>query len=408
MKRTSLIIRTGLALTAIAVPAVLSGCGGGASPSASQTVTSISVMDWFTTTGDINVDLLNKCAAKVGVTLNRQATPSSAYLPKVLQQASSKTLPDLLMLNDPDIAQIASIGALAPLTDFNINTDGFSQAEVQAGMYNGKLYGLLPTDDPYVLFYNKDLFTKAGVQPPTTWDELKAVAAKLTSGSQYGLAFTARASAGPTSSSFLPFAWGNGGDETNIDSPQFAEALQLWTDLVKSGSASSSVLNWSSQDAANQFSAGKAAMVISSVGVTPTIDKAGIRYGIVKIPGKTTSQKPVPGVADAGWTIPQTGNKAKQAKATEMVSCLTDDESQLTIANSRDHLPTRTSVADKFNAAHPQLAVVADLVKSARSRSAKLGPNWPKVETEIYNAIQAALSGKSTPSDALKQAKNNG
>ena len=406
MKRTSLTIRASLALTAIAVPAVLSGCSSGASTSSTEAVTSIAVMDWFTTTGDINAEILNTCAAKVGVTLDRQAVPSSAYLPKVLQQASSKTLPDLLMLNDPDIAQIASIGALAPLTDFNISTEGFSQAEVQAGKYKGTLYGLLATDNPYVLYYNKDLFTKAGVQPPTTWDELKTVAAKLTSGSQYGIAFTARAAAGPTSSSFLPFAWSNGGDETNIDSPQFAEALQLWTDLVKSGSTSSSVLNWSSQDVANQFATGNAAMGISSLGVAHIIDKAGTNYGIVKIPVKSTSQKAVPGVAEHGWTIPQTGNKAKQAKAAEMVACLTSDESQLTIAKATKHIPTRTTVADQFNAAHPELAVVTDLVKSARSRSAQLGADWPKVEAQIYNAIQAAVSGKATPSDALKQAKN--
>ena len=77
---------------------------------------------------------------------------------------------------------------------------------------------------------------------PTTWDELKAAAAKLTQGGRYGVAFSAIASYEGTWQ-FLPFMWSNGGDETDIASPQVAGALQMWVDLVDSGSASRSVRN---------------------------------------------------------------------------------------------------------------------------------------------------------------------
>ena len=91
------------------------------------------------------------------------------------------------------------------------------------------------------------MLAQAGVTPPTTWDELKAAAAKLTSGNRYGVAFSALANYEGTWQ-FLPFMWSNGGDETNIASPQVAEALQLWVDLVGSGSASRSVVNWTQAD----------------------------------------------------------------------------------------------------------------------------------------------------------------
>ena len=81
------------------------------------------------------------------------------------------------------------------------------------------------------LFYNKDLLAKAGVTPPTTWAELRTTAKKLTSGSTYGLAFSAPANYEGTWQ-FLPFMWSNGGDEKNIATPETAQALQLWVDLM--------------------------------------------------------------------------------------------------------------------------------------------------------------------------------
>ena len=74
----------------------------------------------------------------------REAVPGASLIPKVLQQASSRTLPDVLMLDNPDLQQIAATGALTPLYDFGINADGFPKGVVDASTYKGKLYGLQP------------------------------------------------------------------------------------------------------------------------------------------------------------------------------------------------------------------------------------------------------------------------
>ena len=408
MKRTSLITRTGLALAAVALPAVLAGCGASSSATSSGDVKTISVLDYYNNEPDKSFigDALTKCAAKAGVTLDRQTVPGSSLIQKVLQQASSKTLPDVLMLDNPDVQQIAATGALAPLSDFNVSTDGFAQGVLQAGTYNGKVYGLAPTVNTIALFYNKDLLAKAGVQPPTTWDELKAAAAKLTSGGQYGIAFDANATY-EGSWQFLPFMWSNGGDEKNIATPQTAEALQLWTDLVKSGSASSGVLNWKQADVNDQFIAGKAAMMVNGPWQLPTLDKVqGLNYGIVRIPVKQASDTEVAPLGGETWTVPQTGNKAKQAKAAEIVGCMNSDELQLSMAKQRNTVPSKTTLAAQFAADNPKLAVFTDLIKTARARTGELGADWPKAATKIYTAIQTALTGKASPSDALQQAQN--
>ncbi|MEV0291368.1 sugar ABC transporter substrate-binding protein [Kribbella sp. NPDC050820] len=411
MKRTSFIARTCLAVAALAVPAVLSGCGG-SSGTGSQAVTSISVLDWYNDTdygGKGVIDVLNKCAAKAGVTLDRQQYPGSSYMTKILQQASSKTLPDLLLVNNPYVQELAATGALAPLSDFNISTDGYSQGILKAGTYDGKLYGLAPAVTTVAFVYNKDLLAKAGVQPPTTWDELKAAAAKLTTGKQYGVAFPAATATSSTPAAFVPFMWSNGGDEKNIATPETAEALQLWTDLVKSGSASSGVLNWSMSDSTDQFVARKAAMAVAASWAIPVLDKAkGLNYGFVRIPVKSASDTAVSLVAGETWMVPQTGNKAKQAKAAEIIACLNSDEMQPSIAKVRGYVPSKMTLASRFVADNPNMAVFTDVLKTGRALNAELGADWPKAETKISTAIQTALAGKASPSDALKQAQDNG
>ena len=46
-----------------------------------------------------------------------------------------------------------------------------------------------------------------------------------------------------------------------------------------------------------------------------------------------------------------------------------------------------------------------DLVADARARTGELGEAWPKAATKIYTAVQSALTGQSSPEDALKNAE---
>jgi multiple sugar transport system substrate-binding protein len=50
------------------------------------------------------------------------------------------------------------------------------------------------------------------------------------------------------------------------------------------------------------------------------------------------------------------------------------------------------------------MAAFTEQVANARSRTGKLGEDWPKAATEIYTAIQLALTGQATPAEAFKQA----
>ena len=283
----SLQLATAAALT---LPLALAACGGsgngGGSGSSGGKVTSLRVLDYYSNEPDKTVytNVLNACGSANGVTIQRETVPGANLIAKVLQQSSSRTLPDVLMLDNPDLQQIAATGALTPLSDYGLNADGYIKGVVDASTYQGKLYGLQPITNTIALFYNKDILAKAGVTPPKTWDELKAAAKKLTAGKQYGIAFSAPANYEGTWQ-FLPFMWSNGGDEKNITTPQVAQALQLWVDLVKDGSASKWVVNWKQADVNDQFMAGNAAMMINGPWQFPVLNAdKNLHYAVVPIP----------------------------------------------------------------------------------------------------------------------------
>jgi multiple sugar transport system substrate-binding protein len=345
--------------------------------------------------------MLQKCGTSIGVAkVNHESVPGPTLIQTVLQRASSKSLPDVLMLDNPDIQQIAETGALAPLGDYGIKTDGYAQGPVSAATYKDKLYGLQPAANTIAIFYHKDVLQKAGVKPPTTWAELKTAAKKLTSGKQYGFAFNATADY-EGAWQFLPPMWTNGGDETNLKTPQVAEALQLWKDLVDDGSVSKSVVNWKQSDVNDQFIAGKAAMMLNGPWQLPTLDKAKVNYGVVPFPVNTSGQTSIAPLGGEAWTVPLTGDQAKMQKAAELVKCMNTDENQMLRAKQGGLVPTKTTLAAQFKQEVPAMAGFTDAVANARARTGKLGAKWPDTAKVIYTGMQLVLTGQATPADAM-------
>jgi multiple sugar transport system substrate-binding protein len=395
------------AALALALP--LAACGGsGGGDDSSSSVKSLRVLDYYNNEPDKTVyaNILDACGKSNGVTIKREAVPGDTLIQKVLQQSSSKTLPDVLMLDNPDLQQIAASGALAPLDEFGLSADGYFKGVTDASTYDGKLYGLQPITNTIGLFYNEDILDKAGVKPPTTWEELKAAAKKLTAGKQYGIAFSAPPNYEGTWQ-FLPFMWSNGGDEKNIATPETAAALQLLVDLVRDGSASKSVLNWTQADVNDQFKAGNAAMMINGPWQFPVLnEEKSLHYEVVPVPAPKAGATVVSPLGGETWTVPQTGDKARQEKAAKIVECLNSDENQMLLAEKRQTVPTKTALQSKFVEAQPSMKAFSELVQTARARTGELGPDWPKAATKIYTAEQTALTGEADPQKALELAQD--
>ncbi|WP_301229606.1 sugar ABC transporter substrate-binding protein [Arthrobacter sp. PsM3] len=395
-----------LAMAAIA-PLTFTACaGGGAAPASGGDVKSLTVLDSYNNDPDKGIlqASIDKCAAKVGVTIERTTVPGKDRMQTVLQRSSSKTLPDVLMLDNPEVKDVAATGALSPLSDYKVDMSAFAGNSLDAVTQDGQVYGLPLPADTLGLFYNADVLAAAGITPPKTWDELKAAAAKLTTGDQYGLAFSAAATY-EGAWQFLPFMWTNGGDETKLDSPEVKGALQLYVDLVQSGSASKSVINWNQADVKDQFVAGKAAMMINGPWQIPALAKVpGVKWNTVQIPVNKPGQTPTAPLGGMVWTVPRTGDKAKQAKAAEFVACTGTEDSQMALGKARNTVPTQNGLHQKYVSEVPTMAAFTKQVEDARSRTGKLGKDWPKAATTIYTAVQLALTGGASVDEAFSKA----
>ncbi|MEU5656458.1 sugar ABC transporter substrate-binding protein [Streptomyces sp. NPDC047737] len=392
---------------AAALVLAATGCGGEADGGSTDRVTSITVLDYYTDAEEHAQwgELLAACAEKAGTTVEHTSVPGASLVPTVLRQASSGTLPDLLMLDNPDVQQIAQSGALSPLDGFGIDSSGFGEGILSAGTHEGEVYGLAPNVSTIALFYNKDMLARADVAVPRTWDELKAAAAELTGDGHYGMAVDANATF-EGSWQFMPFLWSNGGNEERLDTPQAAEALQLWVDLVKSGSMSRSVLNWTQADVHDQFAAGRTAMMINGPWRIPALhEDEDLRWGVAPIPVPQAGKTLVTPLGGEVWTIPRSDSGARQKKAAQVLACLNTPASMLTLAEQHFTVPSRPEVAARYAEQVPSMGAFVHSLEAARARTSGLGVKWPAAATGVYTAIQLALTGEKTPQEALERAQ---
>jgi multiple sugar transport system substrate-binding protein len=380
-----------------------SGSGSGSGNSGTVTLTEADYYTGAPQTSQI-AGVLNACGAQVGVKVARQQVPRTQLVPKLLQDAAARSLPDLVLADNPDLQQLASTGGLVSLSANGLSTTGLYPSIVSAGSYQGQTYGIAPGVNDLALYYNKDLFTKAGLTPPTTWSQLTADAKALTSGSRKGIAFSAAATE-EGSFQFEPFLWSAGADLKNLDSPQAVQALTLWKTLLTDGYASKSVVNWSQSDVEAQFQAGNAAMMVNGPWQLPLLNAAaGLHFGIVPIPVPAASDPAVSPLGGEVWAVGHS-NPGREAKAVAVVKCLLSPANSVTWSKDAGYIPSNETAAAQLAKSDPQLSPFISEVATAKARTAELGTAYPKVSTALWNALQEALAGGMSPQAALSQAQ---
>ena len=397
-----------LAIAATACLLASAAACGGNSKSSDSAPTTLTEMDYYEAPPQNTQlpQLVDSCGKQAGVTVQHQQLPRDQMMPKLLQEASARKMPDLTLIDNPDLQQFATTGALVALDDAGLSTTGLYPSIVDAGKYNGKVYGIAPGVNGLALYYNKDLFTHAGLQPPATWPELTAAAQKLTHGKQYGIAFSAVGTE-EGSFQFEPFFWTAGASLKQLDSPQAVQALTFVDDLVHKGYASKSVVNWSQADVNDQFAAGNAAMMVNGPWQLPVLTKkTGLNFGIVPIPGPTPADKPVTPLGGEVWAVGHS-NPAREAKAIAVVKCLLGADLSLQWSKAAGYLSSNTTAAEQQGKDDPNLAAFVAELATARARTADLGTGYPKASQALYTALQSALAGGTAPQAALAKAQQD-
>ena len=189
-------------------------------------------------------------------------TGDAAYLTHVLAQFSSGSQPDLLMLDNPELAEFAADGVLVPLSSLGTlpAVSKLNPANVAETTYNGKLYAMPLATNTIAIFYNKTLVQQAGITTlPKTWAQFAADAKKTAHGKDLGFVFSGQAGPGQATWQFDPWAWSNGGSMEDPAGTASVQALSFLTSLVKEGAAPKDVVNWGQGQPMQEFEAGKAA-----------------------------------------------------------------------------------------------------------------------------------------------------
>lgn len=398
------------------IAGMVAACGGStpAAPAANQKVTITEMDYWSIPAQGATLNKLFHTYEQLhpNVTIQRTAVPFESLLPKADQEAASHTLPNILVLDNPDVAAFASTGALTqldPLMKGIYSPSDFYAGPLTTMKYQDKTYSFPVGNNDLALFYNIKMFKNAHLTPPTTWSQLTSEAKTLTSGNTYGFAFSAPNNEQATFQ-YEPFLWSNQGDLSKIDSPQSVAALQLLTNLVHSGSASRGALNWGQPDVATQFGEQHAAMMENGPWEIPALEqqynmKIGTDFGVVPFPVPQAGMQPVVPLGGEAWTIPVSSNAAAVKASWDLVNWLEQPTQLLQLDEGFNYIPAIKSTAQQLLQSQPFLQIFADEFNTARARTAQLGAKYPKVSQIIWTAEQAALTGNQSPQAALSQAQ---
>src|SRR5699024_866735 len=104
------------------------------------------------------------------------------------------------------------------------------------------------------------------------------------------------------------------------------------------------------------------------------------------------------------WTVPVTGDEEKQRKAAALLKAFVTPENQLFMAGARSTIPGAAEPARQFAAENPDLSTFVEQGSTARSRTAQLGPAWPRTAKATYTANQRVLVDDTDPAEAYDEA----
>lgn len=344
---------------------------------------------------------IDACAAELGVTIERNSGNTGDTVKDLTTAASN--LPDIAMVDNPKVPLLAEAGLLTTTDDNGLDVSSISQNILSAGVVDGKTYGVPIGANTLGLYYNPTVLEDAGVDIASVTDQASLTAAleKVVAAGHKGITFSAVGTEEGTFQ-YLPWFWGAGADLTQLDSPQSLAALTLWTDWVKNGYAPQSVLTNTQGTSWDEFKTGDFGFAENGSWFQGDADSAG--YKVIQIPAATGGAAPAP-TGGEFITIPIQKDTSRYAMSAKITECLVDGDAGATAlgyvapteAGAAAQAAANTAGANEF-----WVSAVGD----AKPRTAdNLGTNYDVISQQVYTAIQVALSGTSSPQDALTAAQ---
>jgi multiple sugar transport system substrate-binding protein len=307
---------------------------------------------------------------------------------KLAQGIASGDVPDLMGLDLIYGPQFTSAGQLQDITDFMIDNPDLataSQGHIDVATWEDRLYGVPLYADVSALFWNKDLFEQAGLDPevpPTNLTELHDMAAAVTAlgDGNYGY-YLAGNCAGCNIFTFGPMIWANGGtiepagpgDEAMVTPTQIKPILEWARMMHQEGQIDPAAQAETGATFAEVFGSGKVGIMgTGNFNITLVTGAAGIEgqnpdmnFGITVIPGLVTGDSSSFAGGDI-VVVPEGSERLEDA--VDFMNFILSDEVQVEVYAKLLNMTTRADMADnEYFAANQHVQDVAQAIEIAQT-----------------------------------------
>ena len=350
--------------------------------------------------------------ANPDITVKVTVFPYAEYQNKLLIAVQGGKPPDISTLDQIWMAQWAASNAIIPLDDYikssGLTRDMFFPGAWDSNVWQAKTWGIPMNNDVWEeLYYNKDMFKAAGLdpnKPPATWDELLAAAEKLNKApQQYGISIMG--GNGEWMACIMDsFIFSNGGsvfDQTGtkaaINSPESVAALDYLKKL--SAFAPPGTAGRAESDGIASFTSGQSAMVLAGSWQQDTFKtQAKFDWGTAMVPAP--AGKTFHGTL-GGWNLAIYSASKNKDAAWKYVEWLTHKDVQITV-NSL--IPARSDAGKEFiDGLRQQPQIIFDTVKNGLPRPlSKVYFDVSKAQTDMMQAIWAGTDAKTAADAAAK------
>ncbi len=334
---------------------------------------------------------------------------------KLTTQVGGGDAPDMSYLAGRWLAGFAEQGVLEPLE--SAVTEGFIQSAVDGGKFDGEVYGLPWGFSTRALFYRSDLFEKAGLEPPESWDAMLEAAKQLNDPDKdiYGFGVAGLEDTA-TAAQFMVWLWAAGGDVLNesqdkavFNSLEGVEALSRYAGLVNDKISEPGAITNGEGELHNLFRQGQLAMVITGPWMRSLMES---EESPIQMDEKAAVM-PVPAWKEQATvaTVDTLSIFAEgdTATATEFLKFASQDEWLFKYSQFSGQQPVKQSVAERTEFADDPYWSEAFVPSVDFARPYPNIPAWSDVESALISAVQRAIKGEDIGkalNDAAEQANS--
>ncbi|MDZ5712731.1 ABC transporter substrate-binding protein [Jeotgalibacillus haloalkalitolerans] len=312
--------------------------------------------------------------------------------------------PDVFYLDAFEAPALIETGVLEPLDDYvteEFDVEDFETPLLEAFQQDGVTYGFPKDYSTLALFYNKTMFEEAGVEVPTTWEEMMEVSEALTGDGVYGYGVAPELAR----QYFVAESLGGSVVEDNManfGSDEVIEALQPIIDQHNVAKTSAQPSEVGASSGGDMFGQQRAAMVLEGNWNIPYLEETfpELEYGTAEVP-TINGEK-----GTMAFTVSYVMNAASEKKEAswKLIEYLTGKEGMETWTSKGFALPTRKSVAEKLGYADDELR--GSLVAGAEYATVwSNGTNLPIITNNFNNQFVSAFLGDRPLDEALKEAE---